>query len=128
MAKAKKPKQVPDSHPLAIHCARHGVTPFCLICRHLGEGSGLGYFAIKPEADEPAQAWCEACDRVLEAERGWSDRADAAADWKVYCTSCYKEALARHQLRSWLRGTSPEDFTASKPVTGRKERHARRQR
>ena len=110
MAKPKKPKQVADSHPLAIHCVRHGVTPCCLICRHLGEGSGLGYFAIKPEAEEAAQAWCAACDTVLEAERGWSDRADAQADWKLYCTGCWDEALARHQLRSWLRGTRPEDF------------------
>ena len=98
------------SHPLAIHCVRHGITPYCVICRHLREGFGLGYFAIIPEAEEPAQAWCEACDNVLEAERGWSDRADAQADWKLYCTGCYAETLARHQLRSWVRGTRPEDF------------------
>lgn len=110
MARGKKPKQVRASHPLAIHCKRHGVTAYCLICQHLRSEEGLGYFAIAPEPEEPAQAWCEACDRVLEAERGWSDRADAKADWKLYCTGCYEETLARHELRSWVRGTNPEDF------------------
>jgi hypothetical protein len=76
----------------------------------LRAASGLGYYAIKAEPQEPAQAWCEACDGILEDERGWSDRADAAADWKLYCTGCCRDTLARHQVRSWLRGTHPEDF------------------
>jgi hypothetical protein len=104
-----RPEQVPPSHPLAVHCERHGVTAYALLCRHLAAGAGLGYFAIPPEPEEPAQAWCEACDEVVEAEQGWTDRADAQADWRLYCAGCYAGALARHTLLSWVEGTSPDE-------------------
>ena len=68
---------------------------------------GLGYWAIKPDPQEPAQAWCEACDAVLDQDRGWSDRAEALADWKLYCTGCYAEALSRHVRRGWDSGGTP---------------------
>lgn len=101
----KKPSQLPETHPLAIHCERHGVTAYCLLCRHLREESGLGYWAIKPEPEEPAHAWCEACDTVLDEEQGWSDRADEQADWKLYCAGCYQEALKRHVRRGSVAGS-----------------------
>jgi hypothetical protein len=104
---AREPKPITESHALAIHCERHGITAYCLICRHLREGDGLAYWAIEPEAEEPAQAWCEACDAVLEQDRGWSDRADDLAEWKLYCAGCYEETLARHILRGWDSGGTP---------------------
>jgi hypothetical protein len=88
---------------MAIHCDRHGVTASC-ICRHLREGRGPGYWAIKPGPDGPAQAWCGACDAVLAEDRGWTDRGDALADWKLYCARCYTETLGRHTLRGWDSG------------------------
>jgi hypothetical protein len=100
----RRSKQVSESHPLAIHCDRHGVTAYCIICRHLRESSGLAYWAIKPKSEEPAQAWCEECDAVLAEDRGWTDRGDALADWKLYCTGCYAETLARHTRRGWDSG------------------------
>jgi hypothetical protein len=105
----RKLKNVAKSHPLAIHCDRHGVTAYCLLCCHLREGTGLGYWAIKPEEKEPAQAWCEACDAVLEEDRGWTDRGTALADWKLYCSECYAETLTRHTLRGWDSGGSTPD-------------------
>src|SRR5688572_1074100 len=57
MGRGKKPRQVSPSHLLAIQCERHGVTAYCLVCRHLREGNGLGYWAIRSEPEEPAQAW-----------------------------------------------------------------------
>ena len=107
MAQGKQSNREPQ---LAIHCERHGVSAYCLICRHLREQSGLKYWAIQPEPGQPAQAWCEACDAVLDEEQGWSDRADAQADWKLHCTGCYEETLARHQFLGWVAGTNPEDF------------------
>ena len=92
-----------------IHCEEHGETEYCVICRHLCAGVGAGYFAIEAEPGEPAQAWCEECDAVLEEERGWSDRADEMADWQLLCTGCYEQTLHRHQLLSWVEGTSTED-------------------
>ena len=103
----RKPKQVAESDPLAVHCGRHGVTAYCLICRHLREGVGLGYWAIRAEPEEPAQAWCEECDAALDQDRGWSDRATALADWKLYCAGCYVEALSQHARRGWDSGGTP---------------------
>ncbi len=95
-----------------IACAEHGVSPGCLICRHLPGQRGRGYFAIPfepAEPDEAAQAWCEDCDRVLVREQGWTDAADRQADWRLYCTGCYEDCLRAHVLRSWAEGTSPDD-------------------
>ena len=100
---------MPDPNPLTIQCAKHGVTPYCLICQHLRGGSGLWYFAIRAEAGEPAQAWCESCDEILEQEQGWTDRADLQANWKLFCTACYETILGRHNLRSWVEGISPDE-------------------
>ena len=92
-----------------VHCEDHGETEYCLICQHLCARAGLSYFAIEAEPGEPAQAWCEECDVVLEEERGWSDRADEVAGWKLLCTGCYEQTLQGHELRSWVEGTSPEE-------------------
>jgi hypothetical protein len=99
---------MPDPNTLTIRCAEHGVTPYCLICQHLRDESGLWYFAIPAEVGEPAQAWCESCDKVLEQEQGWTDRADLQANWRLYCTVCYEATLRRHRLRSWIEGASPD--------------------
>ena len=103
------PPEASSSPRPKIHCEEHGEIDYCLICQHLRAGAGLGYFAIEAEPEEPAQAWCEKCDAVLEEERGWSDRADELADWMLVCTGCYDQTLQRHQLLSWVEGTSPED-------------------
>lgn len=58
--------------------------------------------------DSPAQAWCEGCNEIFEQERGWTDRADAAADWQLFCEGCYEQALARHRLVAWADGTDAE--------------------
>ncbi|MES2948921.1 MAG: hypothetical protein V4858_10315 [Pseudomonadota bacterium] len=92
-----------------IECEKHGTSQYCIICRHLREKIGLEYFAIQAEPAEPAQAWCAACDHVLEQERGWSDVADQHADWELYCSQCYAESLETHKLVSWVEGSSPED-------------------
>lgn len=98
----------PDSR--VIHCARHGIEKYCLICQHLCQSNGLAYWAIQAEPELPAQAWCAACDAVLEQERGWSDRAIAQAGWKHYCALCYEETLESHNFLGWVEGTTEEDF------------------
>jgi hypothetical protein len=93
-----------------IHCDEHGASDYCLICQHLEAKSGLEYLACRALPDYPAQAWCKGCDAVLQQEQGWSDRADAEADWKLVCEGCYEQALARNKFESWVEG--PEDRTA----------------
>jgi hypothetical protein len=81
-----------------VHCAEHGESEACLLCRHLRTGRGLRFYAIKADP----WAWCEECDAVLEHEQGWSDRLNQFADWQVYCRECYRRALRRHRLREWV--------------------------
>ena len=83
-------------------CEIHGSSPYCLVCCHLCTSSGLSYYAIASLPDHPAQAWCSACDAVLEAERGWSDRADEEADWKLVCSYCFAGFLGKHTLAEWI--------------------------
>ena len=104
---AHNPKQVSESQPQTINCDRHGDSVSCLICCHLREGTGLGYWAINADPQGPAQAWCEECDMILAEDRGWTDRGDLFADWKLYCTGCYAEALARHTQIGWDSGGVP---------------------
>lgn len=92
-----------------IQCDEHGPCNYSIICEHLREQDGLGYFSIRADATGPAQAWCEACDQVLAQERGWTDRADLQAGWKLYCACCYERRLAIHILLSWVEGTSSEE-------------------
>ena len=105
---------VPDG---AISCAEHGTTPYALICVHLREpATVLEYFANARCEHGPAQAWCAECDRFLTEQRGWTDDAVAQADFKLYCTECYKEALRRHRFVSYVQGSDePCDWSEVGP-------------
>lgn len=93
----------------SIDCEKHGTSRHSIICAHLRKRDGLGYFAIRAGATEPARAWCEACAVVLAQERGWTDRADSHAGWKLYCSTCYENRLRAQALISRVEGTAPED-------------------
>ena len=86
-------------HKYTVTCGTHGVSPGCVACRHLREGAGLRYHAIRPfpaEAPRLWQAWCGECHAVLEQEGGWTDRAKAFIDIAIICTPCYRETMRRH--------------------------------
>jgi hypothetical protein len=91
-----------------VDCDEHGQSPGCLICRHLREERGLGYWAIRPDDDAPAMAWCIACNAMVTWDRGWTDRASALADWQIYCTFCYDKTLKRHKQVGWCSGGRPQ--------------------
>lgn len=40
------------------------------------------------------QAWCAACDEVLEREGEWNDRSEAFAGIRPVCRGCYREMKA----------------------------------
>ncbi len=71
-----------------------------MICQHLREGNGLGYFRVEvpPGRDDYQTALCEACDELLWKEAGWTDRLCDFADWKLFCRGCCEEILKRHRL------------------------------
>ena len=103
----KKRRTAAASEPRMVDCDEHGQSPGCLICRHLREEHGLGYWAIKADGG-PAQAWCIACNAMATWDRGWTDRASALADWQIYCTFCYDKTLKRHKRLGWLSGKRPK--------------------
>ena len=114
---AKKRKQSAKSQTRMVDCDEHGQSPGCLICRHLREEHGLGYWAIQPDAESPLQAWCIACNALATWDRGWTDRASALADWQIYCTICYEKTLKRHKLLGWCSGERPK-----RKKTGRRKK------
>jgi len=69
------------------------------VCHHLVSGTGLGFFTAAdddPENPWPG-AWCGACERILEEDRGWSERAREFAKVTLVCDRCYAAARARNQ-------------------------------
>jgi hypothetical protein len=55
-----------------LRCESHGPSQARMICSHLCEGSGLGFYRVEPapSADDYETALCEACDELLWAENG----------------------------------------------------------
>ena len=85
-----------------VQCPTHGPTAGCIICRHLRDGSGLGYYrvGVPPGVDFYETGLCDECDALLFAEEGWTDRLFDFAGWKLYCRGCFESVLGRHRLLS----------------------------
>ena len=83
-----------------IHCETHGNLLTCVACKHLRTGSGLRYYAERPDPDIRPDAWealCERCSDVLNEEEGWTERAEEFAGGKRLCAECYQLTLRRHR-------------------------------
>jgi hypothetical protein len=86
--------------PRRILCPTHGESDPCMICRHLREAEGLGYFLVKvnPGQDFFETAMCKECDELFWAENGWTHRLFDFADWKLFCRHCFEERRGFHRL------------------------------
>ncbi|MCB9583408.1 MAG: hypothetical protein H6717_40625 [Polyangiaceae bacterium] len=77
-----------------IECAEHGDQDGTFVCIHLvagvGQGFHHGYDDDDPDAMFP-DAWCDACEAVLEEEDGWTERLKAAMDIQLLCAGCYMD-------------------------------------
>jgi hypothetical protein len=87
-----------------IECSVHGASPYALICQHLHRDASLPYLLIEAEQGEPAQAWCQICDEVVERCRGWNEEAVAIAAWKLWCTHCFIRNLDKRELITLVAG------------------------
>ena len=88
-----------------VECDTHGRQDPAFVCQHLAEGGktdALGFYqaAIDLENREwgDLNAWCAACEEVLEKEGDWNDRSEAFAQVKMICQRCFAESKAA-QLR-----------------------------
>lgn len=85
--------------PQTVECDNHGTRRAAYVCRHLAAGDGLGfYWGIDPgEPNSPCpDAWCEACETVLERHGEWNDAAAAHAGITLICAECYVDIRARN--------------------------------
>jgi hypothetical protein len=83
----------------SIDCGAHGARPMTLVCKHLVGATGAGWhWALHPEDLDGCwpDAWCDRCEAVVAAERGWTERADAAAGFVGVCDVCYETARERN--------------------------------
>jgi hypothetical protein len=77
----------------------NGTERIAFICKHINKTTKTGF--IEPrnfmpwdelEEDEDLQAYCFECEKVLEQEGGeWNEKAEAFADVRIVCESCYFE-------------------------------------
>ena len=75
-----------------ITCPTHGISRAAYVCSHtvtsLHDSQARGFFWSRDE-DGCVNAWCEACDDVLERTGGsWNEEAEAQAQIKLVCETC----------------------------------------
>jgi hypothetical protein len=74
-----------------INCAQHGPGHATYVCTHLRGGVACGHHASQRSDDDPwPDAWCDACEDVLEREGEWNDRSEQHADIQLLCHRCYE--------------------------------------
>ncbi len=82
-----------------VECSIHGERSPTFVCHHLlkgeGEGFNVGYDPDEPDALYP-DAWCDACEEVVDREGEWNDRSEAFADIRLLCSGCYCETRERN--------------------------------
>ncbi len=91
---------VTKSESRKVVCGKHGETPATFMCQHLTNGVGCGFHCSTAKKSPWPDAWCAACEVVLNRERRWNDAAAAFANIKLLCTHCYDAAKARNSQPS----------------------------
>lgn len=75
-----------------VHCRAHGPSFPCYLCGHLASGEGKGFHTGEDPGNPRPDAWCDACEAVLEREGEWNERSEAHADVTLVCGGCYDAA------------------------------------
>ena len=79
-----------------LTCPQHGRSVPAFLCRHLMGGSGLGFFYADEPGNPYPDAWCSACDDVLQRIGEWNTESEAFAGIHVVCSGCYTDAKRRN--------------------------------
>jgi hypothetical protein len=79
-----------------IFCQTHGTQQrYAIVCQHLFESLDskkvVGLYLPHEDIpnNEPFEAWCDECEIVLDEEKGWNDKSESFADFKLVCEKCY---------------------------------------
>ena len=82
-----------------MECSRHGEGYATFVCKHLVDGTGIG-FVFGDTQDPRPDAWCNQCDEVLLREGGeWDEVSEGFAQVTALCSGCYDEIRARNQRK-----------------------------
>ena len=67
------------------------------MCQHLrlDTKSNLG-FNVPYDIEEDLQAWCDDCERVLQEEGKWTEKALEFAKIKPFCRCCFAEMKQKY--------------------------------
>jgi hypothetical protein len=79
----------------SVTCETHGPRRPAFVCRHLVQGSGLGFFTPDDPGDD-LEAWCGECDQVLERCGGWDDESEKFTGVTLVCDLCFAAARRRN--------------------------------
>jgi hypothetical protein len=82
-----------------VQCQSHGASEPCYLCEHIEMHSfGRGFnTAVNAESQRP-DAWCDACDELLEGVDDWEALGDRHPKIRVVCGGCYDALRERHEL------------------------------
>ena len=71
-------------------CSLHKKEATAIICIHLRdmEDHHIG-FNVPADIKNDLQAWCNACEKVLNAAGKWTNDACAFADFRPCCVGCF---------------------------------------
>src|SRR3990167_8563773 len=86
-----------------VGCNIHGTTDAAFLCKHLVAGEKLG-FNLGYDPERPynlcPDAWCDECEKVLEAEGEWNDKSEGFAGIKLLCSHCYENIREKNWLQN----------------------------
>jgi hypothetical protein len=82
-----------------IICGTHGTVHSAYVCCHINfeAEAPVGFVAPEPDAEDPElQAWCNACDKLLEYEGDWTEAVESFAGIRLVCEFCFAKLRELH--------------------------------
>lgn len=92
-----------------VQCRLHGERRPTFVCRHLVQGTGLGFLEGQPLSDDDSReqsAWCDECEEVrIKCGGSWIDESEGFAGVTMICDLCFEAARLRNSQsnanRAW---------------------------
>ncbi len=72
-----------------VNCQQHGLQQECFVCIHLLHGTSRGFHQVADGEDPRPDAWCDACQGLLEQYGDWDDIPTGHPEIVVVCATCY---------------------------------------
>ena len=93
-----------ESDELYVECGDHGQQQATYVCRHIAQSlidhKPTGFLAAEQSADNlRPDAWCSACEEMVNRTGEWDEESEAFAGVKLLCGACYDDAkLMNHSV------------------------------